>query len=318
MKKRFMRILALLSALILILPLGVACGQTHGENGKINILCTTFPLYDWTKNVVGESDTVTVELLVSSGTDPHSFQPSVADIAKISESDLLIHVGGYSDAWIQDAAKQAKNTTLLTVSEIEGITLISLEGEEHTHSHEEESHTHGDFDEHIWLSLKNAMVSSQYICDTVVSLDSNNAEYYKSNLAKYLDSLTALDAEYEALITSKPLVFADRFPFRYLTSDYDIGYFAAFEGCSSDVDASFETVIELAKAIDENTLAYILVTESSDKKLAEGVIAQTQRKDAKIAILDSMQSATLNKIQEGYTYISAMKANLETLKTVLK
>jgi zinc transport system substrate-binding protein len=191
-KHKLRALAALLIIAALLLPLTVSCGKVPAEDdGKLTVVCTTFPIYDWTRSVVGDSETVNVELLVSSGTDLHSFQPSVADIAKISNAELLIHIGGASDIWVQDAADQAEDLRVLTLSEADGITLLSLSGDEHHHSHEESDHSHGDFDEHIWLSLNNAMVCSRIIAATISELDKTNTEKYNDNLNKYLLSNVA-------------------------------------------------------------------------------------------------------------------------------
>lgn len=320
-KNNFLRRgVAWLVLLCMSLCLLAGCEGPSADGGKIQIVCTTFPLYDWTKNIVGDSDSVSVELLVKSGTDLHSFQPSVADIAKISSADLLIHIGGSSDTWVQDAAKQAKGTELLTLSEIGGITLRSTDMEEEEMHGSAADHHHHDFDEHIWLSLKNAMVCSQAIANAVSALDAENATLYAGNLEKYRAELSSLDKEFEELTQNaeqKPVIFADRFPFIYTFSDYDIGYLSAFSGCDTDAEASFETVIKLAEAVDKDQIKYILVTESSDKKIANQVISASNSGNASVLILDSMQSVTYAQIENGASYTAIMRSNLEVLETVL-
>ena len=321
LKIKALRVITALVVTSLLLCTLLGCGGGKRDDGKISIICTTFPLYDWAKNIIGDVDTVSLELLVENGTDLHSFQPSVADVAKISSADLLIHIGGSSDTWVQDAVNQAKTTELLTLSEVDGITLYMVGGGEHEHVQgEEHSHGHSDFDEHIWLSLKNAAVCSEAIANKLSQLDNANSEKYLANLKSYKDKLNALDAEYQAAADTsegKKFLFADRFPFIYTTNDYDIEYFAAFSGCSTDVSVSFETIITLAEELDKNSLSYVLVTESSDKKIAEQIIEESQSKSASILVMDSMQSATASQIADGYSYFDVMTSNLQVLRTAL-
>ncbi len=189
------------------------------------------------------------------------------------------------------------------------------EGEDHDHDHEEP-----EYDEHVWLSLRFASVICEKIADTVAEIDSANAESYKNNAESYISELNALDSEYTEAIGSascKTLLFGDRFPFRYLTDDYGLDYYAAFVGCSAESEASFETIIFLSGKVDELDLKNVMKIESSDGKIAQTIIDNTESKDQQILTLDSMQSTTSKDVQSGSSYLSIMKSNLEVLKTAL-
>lgn len=171
-------------------------------------------------------------------------------------------------------------------------------------------------DEHIWLSLKNAEILTDKIAAALSGADNKNKDIYKTNAAKYAERLAALDKEYTEVLKNakhKALIFADRFPFRYLTDDYGLDYYAAFPGCSAETEASFETVIFLAKKADENGDC-IFITETSNGDIARAVNQNTAKKNKKILTLDSMQSVNKKDIKNGMTYISVMQKNLETLK----
>ena len=150
-------------------------------------------------------------------------------------------------------------------------------------------------------------------------MDPERKDTYSANAQAYLDKLNQLDAEYTHATTNaeaqKTLVFADRFPFLYLTTDYGLDYYAAFSGCSSDSDASMETIIFLANKIDELQLSHIFIIDGSDGRIAETVKQSTKSKDQKIVTLDSMQTTTLG---EGKTYLGVMEDNLKVLKEALK
>ena len=194
--------------------------------------------------------------------------------------------------------------------------------EEDGHTHEEE-HTHDDdleYDEHVWLSLKNASLFCDTIASSLADADPEHSQLYQQNAEAYEEKLAALDQEYQTSVEksrSKTLLFADRFPFRYLIDDYNLTYYAAFAGCSAETDASFETITFLAGKLDELNLPAVLTIENSDQKVAKAVIENTNTKDQKILTLNSMQSVTTKDVEEGTTYLSIMENNLQILKEAL-
>ncbi len=197
------------------------------------------------------------------------------------------------------------------------------EGEEHEHEEgEEHDHEHElELDEHVWLSLRYAQVICGSITEALKKIDSANGEVYEKNLEAYVEQLAALDREYtEAVEASevKTLLFGDRFPFRYLTDDYGLDYYAAFAGCSAETEASFETIVFLANKVDELGLSSIMTIEGKDHRIAETIRDNTGTKDQKILTLDSLQSASSSDAESGTDYLSVMKSNLEVLKEALK
>ena len=299
--------------------------SSSGSGNKLNIVATIFPEYDWTREILGDHlKDVDLTLLLDNGTDLHSFQPAVKDIMKVSSCDLLIYVGGESDQWIEDALKSAANPDMKTINLME--TLKDFIKEEETvegmqekhHSHEEDEK---EYDEHVWTSLRNASVAAEVIADTLAELDPENSDIYKENLRSYQGELSSLDNEYQKTVdqsTHKTLLFADRFPFRYLVDDYGISYYAAFSGCSAESEASFKTITFLAEKVDELGLKEVFTIEKSDDRIAETVIENTRDKDQKVAVLNSMQSITSEEIADGTTYLSIMEDNLKVLKAALK
>ncbi len=357
------KILIISLAFILCIGLISGCGNKAAEyeavtsNNKLSVVCTTFPSYDWVKEVMGErAEDFDLTLLLDNGVDLHNYQPTAEDIAKIAKCDLFIYVGGESDGWVEDALKEATNKDMRVInlmdalgSEVKEEELVEgMEEEEHehedgdAHEHEEgdvneegdvhedeggngEGDVHDDgeeieYDEHVWLSLKNAQALVQVIEETLSDIDSNNAEIYKNNSSDYITELKALDEEYEAAVLSgktNTVLFGDRFPFRYMVDDYGLDYYAAFVGCSAETEASFETIAFLAGKVDDLKLPVILVIENSDEKISEAIKGNTAGKDQQILVMNSLQSVTNSDIEAGFSYISAMKDNLEILKQAL-
>ncbi len=280
---------------------------------KKSIVCVTYPEYDWVMNILGDkAASFNVTLLQNNGTDLHSYQASIKDIAKISVCDMLVFVGGESDEWVEKAVAEAKNKNMIVVNMMESL------GDK---VKEEEHHDEVEYDEHVWLSLRNAAALVEALAQKISELDSANAAAYKANAASYAKELLDLDAQYKAAVAAaakKTILFGDRFPFRYLADDYNLKYYAAFVGCSAETEASFETVIFLAKKVDELGLNAVLTIEKSDKKIAKTIVSNTKKKSAEILEMDSLQSITQKDIKAGRSYLSAMKKNLEVLKKALR
>lgn len=325
MKRKTVTITAIVLSLLMILPYS-GCSNKKSDDGKIKIVCTIFPQYDWVRNIVGDTEKIELILINKSGTDMHSYQATAADIANISSCDLLIYVGGESDKWVGDSLKNAVNKDMKTLNLIgilgdrakEEELAEGMQGDEAESDHGHENET--EYDEHIWLSVKNAAFLCEKIAAGIAELDSENRNKYIENAEKYIASLNSLDYGYSAAVSGasrRTVLFADRFPFRYLTDDYGIGYYAAFPGCSAETEASFETISFLAGITDRESLPYVLVLENSDTRIAQTVINASESKSAGILVMNSLQSVTEKDIAAGVTYISVMTANLETLKTAL-
>ena len=182
-------------------------------------------------------------------------------------------------------------------------------------------HEQPEYDEHVWLSLKNADIVCKAITEELASLDSKNAETYRANYTAYSKKLAALDAKYKEAVTKAPVkavLFGDRFPFRYLTDDYGLQYYAAFNGCSAETEASFETVAFLAKKMDELKLPAVLAIEGRQHKLAQTIVENTKAKNQKVLTLNSMQSVTEEEIKKGITYLAVMEQNLNVFQEALQ
>lgn len=342
---------------------GCLCGcnaaQKANTSDKMKIVTTIFPEYDWVNNILGDkASNAEVTMLLDNGVDLHSFQPTAADILKVSECDLFIYVGGESDEWVEDVLKEATNKDMIAINllEVLGDKVVEeeiVEGmqeeeedEDHDHDHEDEDHDHEhddedehehehediaktheyhhddevEYDEHVWLSLRNSAILVNSISEAIQKIDPANAETYKANAASYIEKLNALDTDYQAAVSAaskNTILFGDRFPFRYLVDDYDLEYYAAFVGCSAESEASFETIVFLAGKVDELSLPAVLTIEGKDHSIAQTIIENTTTKDQKILTMDSMQSTTSEDIKNGASYLSIMESNLSVLKEAL-
>ena len=321
-----------------------ACGEVNGVSAKtgddkLQIVTTIFPGYDWVMSVLGENPAnAEVTMLLDNGVDLHSYQPTADDILKISTCDMFIYVGGESDEWVEDALKEATNDDMVVINLLEVLgdsvkeeeMVEGMQESEHEHEHEDEAadeheheHEEGEteYDEHVWLSLRNAAILTDSISKALQKIDAANAGVYKDNSERYIEKLNDLDSQYSDAVSEAPvktLLFGDRFPFRYLTDDYDLNYYAAFVGCSAETEASFETITFLSGKVDELSLHAVMTIEGTDHRIAETIVQNTQTHDQQILSLDSMQSITSKDVAGGTTYLSIMENNLSVLKEALK
>lgn len=291
------------------------------DSGKLSIVCTNFSEYDWTRELIGDTDSAEVRYLLDSGMDIHNYQPSTQDMMTISDCDMFVYVGGESESWVDDALRGARNKDMKVVKLFESVK-NSIRQEEYKEGMEQEADSdEADYDEHVWLSLRNAEVICGDICGTLCEIDPDNSDSYRANLAAYTEKLEALDREYAEMAENaavRTLVVCDRFPFRYLVDDYGIDYYAAFSGCSAETEASFDTIMTLSRKIDQLGLENVFIIENSDDAIARSVINSSKNKNAAVNTLDSLQSVTSADIRDGATYLSIMRDNLETLKKVLE
>ena len=310
---------ALASVLCLVF---LAAPAAAGEGRKLNIVTTIFPVYDWILQAAGGVDHAEVTMLLDSGVDLHSYQPTAADMMKIASCDVFVYVGGESDRWVKDALKGSINPDQVVINLLDTLG-DSVKAEELVEGMEQDSDEDSEeqeADEHVWLSLRNAQILTSALAGRLAEADPDHADLYAAGAAAYCERLAALDARYAETVSAaahKTILFGDRFPFRYLADDYGLTYYAAFSGCSAETEASFQTIVFLAQKMDELGLPAILTIEGTTHKIAETVIQATRDKNRKILALDSMQSVTSAEMQAGAGYLSIMEENLEILREAL-
>ena len=305
------------------------CGKTEkvqNSDGKISIVTTIFPYYDFVRQLAG--DKADVRLLLSPGSDPHSYEPTPSDIVAIENCDLFIYNGGESDEWVDGVLSSIENKNVKVMKMMEYVTLRHEQSMDHNHEHAEhedmddndEGHDHEEgevYDEHIWTSIRNAERMSASIADELISVDSKNSDYYNEKKADYISSLDSLDKKFTEVANNKKrdtLVFGDRFPFLYFVSDYDLGYECAFPGCSHETEPSTAVVSHLIDFTRENNIPVVFYLELSSGKIAQII---SEDSSAKTMQFSSCHNVTKEDFENGATYISVMEQNLEALKEAL-
>ncbi len=314
----------ILLIVILIISLTSCSGQSSValENEKINIVTTTFATYDWVMEIIkGNEDAFEVVYLLDSGMDLHSYQPTAEDIVKVDSADLFIYVGGESEKWVNEILKDVTNKNLKELNLIEAIKEEALLVEVNEGMESESEGEDTEYDEHLWLSVKNAKLLCMKIMNAICIIDNDNSKLYGSNLNAYLEKLDKLDSKFYTMIddsTKDTLLFGDRFPFRYFVEDYGLNYYAPFVGCSAETEASFETVIFLSNKLDEYDLDYCLTVDDGNKKLATTIIENSNKPSCEILSLNSMQRLTSKDIETGVSYLDIMEENYLVFEKALK
>lgn len=303
------RLLSIAIALTMLLVLGGCSRSQESSDEKLKIVTTIFPAYDFARHVFG--DKADVMLLLKPGVESHSYDPSARDIVKIDSCDLFIYNGGESDAWVDNVLKTTDDVnTLRMMSFVEALEEDAVGADDHEDHGEE-------YDEHIWTSPKNAALIVDGIKDEAVRIDDENREFYERNSAAYTEQIFDLDSRFEELLAdeSRYFVFGDRFPLLYFFREYDLNYYAAFPGCSSETEPSAQTVMFLADELKEdNTVDAVFYIELSNHKLAETLASENELSTFEF---HTCHNITVDDFEAGDTYVSLMERNYLMLKSVL-
>ena len=292
------------------------------DNEKISVVTTIFPYYDFTRSIAG--DKADIKLLLSPGSEPHSYDPSPSDIVAIENCDIFIYNGGESDEWVESVLDSIENKNMKIMRMMDYVDLLyeqSVEHDEHEHGEEHnhvDEHEHGEeYDEHIWTSVKNAEKLSDAIYYELSACDSANKSIYSSNRDRYISKLKSLDSKFSDIVSNakrNTVVFGDRFPFLYFVTDYSLYYDCAFSGCSSETEPSISTVTHMIDFTRDNQIPVVFYLEFSNGRVARLISEDT---GAKTMRYSSCHNVTKDEFADGATYISLMEQNANALREAL-
>ena len=321
------KILPLLLSLCLLLT---GCGQAAPEQepGRLRIVTTVFPAYDFARAAAGAL--ADVELLLPPGTESHSYEPTPADILAVQDCDLFIYLGGESDEWVEtilDAVEprgeQLRMIDCVPLLEEELVEGMQAEiGHDHEHGHDEEEHSHGEgevtgLDEHVWTDPANAAAITRTIGERLSALDEVHGDTYRSAAEDYADKLEGLDREFTEFFAEDrgPMVFGDRFPLRYFAAAYGVEYYAAFPGCGTQTEPSAATVAFLTEKVRREQLPVVWYIEFSNHLVADSI---AEAAGAETAMFHTCHNVSRQELESGATYVSLMEGNLKTLRMYME
>lgn len=319
-------IIKFLMCLIITSVLLASCGISDSisdSSDKPSVVATNFALYDFARAVCGDECEVT--MLISPGQESHDFEATLSDIVKITDSDLFIYVGGESEDWVQDIftsldsmGEELNSLCVLdSVGKYDEEVVYGMIHEDDEDSKSKHDHGEPEIDEHVWTSIPNAIQIIEDIRERMCEIDPSLADILNENASAYIDELRIIDSEIEELVNSsenKTIIVADRFPFRYFTERYGLDYYAAFSGCTSDVEPTLDMIDFLIEKVNE-TGCPVFIIEFSDGTTAKAVQAET---GCDILCLHSVHNVTKEDFDSGVTYADLMRQNLESLKKALK
>ncbi|MDO4526549.1 MAG: metal ABC transporter substrate-binding protein [Candidatus Saccharibacteria bacterium] len=295
---------------------GLAGHQLVSKNAKMTMVASSFPGYDFLRELTRGDDSAEIKMLLIPGGEMHSFEPTPEDIKNIQNSKLFVYVGGESDKWIDGIISNLDlNKTKITRL----VDLVETVAEEHVDGMEENGHDEDalEKDEHVWTNPVNAIEIIQKLKDALVQIDPEKKDFYEQNANRYIAELNQLDAEIQKLVETakrKEIIVGDRFPLRYFVDKYGLSYYAAFPGCSEQTEASAKTISFLIDKVREDSIPVVFHMELSNGKIAEAVARET---GAKVLEINSAHNISQEDFDKGLTYLDIMKNNIKVLKEAL-
>lgn len=322
------KILAIIITSVMLVATLCACSNNENSvsktqsgsgdsDGKISVVTTIFPPYDFARQVGG--DNVDLTMLLKPGTESHNYDPTPQDIIKIQNCDLFIYVGGESDEWVKDILESNDSKPKKIISLMDCVDTVQeeiVEGMEQDKDEDDDSHKI-EYDEHVWTSPKNAIIISKKISSALIELDKDNEKTYEKNTTEYSQKLSLLDSKFQNIVDNakrKTIIFGDRFPMRYFADEYGLKYYAAFPGCSSETEPSAATVSFLIDKVKAEKIPVVFSIEFSNGKVADTICEDT---GAKKLTFHSCHNVTQEQFDSGVTYIDLMNQNAENIKEAL-
>ena len=324
---------------------GTAGGQAdpadNAGDGKISVVTTIFPPYDFVREIAG--DEADIKMLLKPGEETHSYEPTPQDIIAIQNSDVFIYTGGENDVWVEDILSSMPDSDLVTLRLVDCVETVEEEQVEgmkgsagHDHGEEDYGDVHGghadkadeadgedkeesphEADEHVWTSPVNASLIAEQIKNVLSKADPDNRELYEENTLAYQEQLSELDGQFREVVDHakrKIMIFGDRFPFRYFADEYGLEYYAAFPGCAGDTEPSAATMAFLIEKVREEQVPAVLKMELSNADIANAIAEAT---GTEVKVFYSCHNLSADDFENGETYLSMMQKNVETLKEVL-
>ena len=311
----------------------------NADGGKISVVTTIFPPYDFVRQIAG--DQADVKMLLKPGEETHSYEPTPQDIIAIQNSDVFIYTGGENDVWVEDILSSMPDSDMVTLRLVDCVDTVEEEQVEGMkgsagHDHDEADyddvhnrHTDGadsgedakeslhEVDEHVWTSPVNASMIAEQIKNVLSQADPDHSEMYAENTLAYQEQLSELDGQFREVVDRAKrniMIFGDRFPFRYFADEYGLEYYAAFPGCAGDTEPSAATMAFLIEKVREEQVPAVLKMELSNDDIANAVAEATE---TEVKVLYSCHNLSADDFENGETYLSMMQKNVETLKEVL-
>ena len=310
----FKKILSFVLTVIFVLSVFSGCSSPGAEDdGRITVVTTIFPAYDFIKQIAG--DKIDVIMLLPPGVESHSYEPTPSDIIEIENADMFFYVSEHTETWVSQIISSLKN------DDVEAVCIAEETGiEVHGHNHEHHEHEHSDeceTDEHIWTNLEYSAEMIDFLAEKLSENDSINKDFYKSNAEKYKNDILSLKTDFETMISQskrKEIVSGSRFAMKNFTNEFGLSFTAAFDSCVDNTEPSAGVMAKIIDKINEDDVPVIFYEELTEPKIARAVSLET---GAKMLLLHSCHNVSAEELERGETYLSLMKQNYNNLKEAL-
>lgn len=315
----------LITTIIILNYNNIKSNQTE----KIKIIATLFPQYDFAKQIGG--DKVNVTLLLPPGSESHTYEPTPQDMININNSGLFIYTGKEMEPWAENLISGIKNeirildlSTTVNLISVEEFEELYCNGEncEHNHVYENEQTEHSEhnhsYDPHIWLNPQYAIQMVNSILEQLSEIDPENAEYYKNNANEYIKQIQQLDMEIEETVNSaetKKIAFGGAFAYAYFIERYNLEFVSAYQTCGENAEPSTTQVKNVIDYMENNEIPVIFYKEYTTGNIAKTISESTH---SQMLVFHTVHNVSKQDLENGATYISIMKQNLENLKIALQ
>ena len=302
--KRILRITFVASiAIILAILIFMPAPQKNIEENRPKITASLFVGYDIARNLAQDTP-IETQLLLSPGTDLHSYEPSPQDIIKIKNSDVFIYNGGESEEWLNDIISEINTNKTTIIRMMDFVDLLKEDEDE------------DEYDEHVWTSPQNEQIIYSKITSIISQKWPKYADIFQRNFEVQNQALSELDQAFKNLAQTKSgvIIMADRFPLRYFVETYGFDYYAAFPGCAEQTEANLKIISELINAVEKSPTKVIFHIELSNQAVAKTIQDAT---GAKILEFHSIHNISQADFDSGKTYVDFMRQNYQNLSEAL-
>lgn len=312
-----------ITAVLLAIMLLFLCGCTYSapkKSDRLSVICSIFAPYDFARQVAG--DRADVKMLLPTGVESHSYEPTPRDIIELENADIFFYVSEHTETWVTQITDAVENETVkkIEIADELGITVNDHDHDhEHEHHHEEEEHEHedGETDEHIWTNLETATEMINCIAKEMGESDPENADFYSENAKRYTDEILRLRDDFNELVKTskrKEIISGSRFAMKNFTHEFGLEFTAAFDSCVDNTEPSASVMAQIIDKIKTDKLPVIFYEELTEPKIARAVSNET---GAKMLLLHSCHNVSSDEMKRGETYLSLMRKNYNNLKEAL-
>ncbi len=311
--KKLLSIVLILGAAISLVACSSSEKKSESSNNKLKIVTTFYPMYDFTSKVT--KDKADISMLIDGGVEPHDYEPSPKDMAKIQDADIFVYNSNEMETWVESVLKNIDTSKVKVIEASKGIKLLEGDHSEAEDPEEHEGHSHA-VDPHVWLDPVLVKREVATIGKVVISLDKENKDYYESNIENFNNDLDKLNQNFENSFekaTNRKFV-TQHMAFSYLAKRYDLKQ-VPISGISPDQEPTPKELKSIEDFVKQESIETIYTESSASEKIAKTISNAT---GAELLVLNPMESVSKSQREAGNDYLSIMNQNLEALKKSIK